>query len=119
MSDAPVGEHVAPTIAPDETGATEADYAPTSQLTATQLIDHVPNEVIAQAAAIIPTKGTKAIVGAIVGGITAAGSALVQDLGSKATDWTDPATYIILVVSGLVGAGLVGGGVYIPTNKAK
>lgn len=63
-------------------------------------------------------KGTKAIVGAIIAGVVAALGVVTTDITTGA-DWTNPGTYVLIVVTGLIGAGVVGGGVYQTTNAPK
>lgn len=74
---------------------------------------------IVQAAKVTPTKSTKAIVGAVVSGIVALCGPLLTELGDPHTDWSAPSAWLVPILAGIIGAGLVGGGVYLPTNKAK
>jgi hypothetical protein len=76
-------------------------------------------EAAVKAAEIAPTKSTKAIVGAVVAGIVALCGPLLTELGDPHTDWSAPGAWLVPIITGIVGAGLVGGGVYIPTNRAK
>lgn len=65
-----------------------------------------------------PVSAAKAVVGAVISGVVAALGVVTTDL-QQGADWTNPATYIVIVVAGLVGAGVVGGSVYQVTNKPK
>jgi hypothetical protein len=66
----------------------------------------------------VATKGTKAIIGAIISGVVAALGVVTTDLTTGA-DWTNVGTYVLIVVTGLIGAGVVGGSVYGVTNQPK
>lgn len=84
---------------------------------AATLVATVDPAVIVDAATIVPTTSTKAIIGAVAAGVVAGLGAAATGLVGDMT--LDPLEWVLIASATIVGAGLTGGGVYAGVTRAK